>query len=63
MVFGEPRPILSRTLSMVGRSPARSRASAASSTSRGVMPRAGGPRRGGDEGDSGMYEIIQYIGI
>jgi len=36
---GEPLPILARTLSMVGRSPARSRESAAWLTSLWVMPR------------------------
>ena len=59
MVLGEPRPIFSRILSIVGRSPARNSASAASSTSRGLMPRAGEYRRGSVV-DSDMYEIIQH---
>ena len=49
MVLGEPLPILARIFSMVGRSPERSRESAAWLTSLWVMPRGGGPRalRGG----------------
>ena len=54
MVLGEPRPIFSRIFSMVGRWPNRRSASAASSTSRAVMPRETGPYRGGGVVDSGM---------
>jgi hypothetical protein len=45
MVLGEPLPILARTFSMVGRSPSRSRESAAWETSDWVMPRGGGRNR------------------
>ena len=44
MVLGEPRPNLARIFSMVGRSPARSRVSAAWQTSDCEMPRGGGPK-------------------
>jgi hypothetical protein len=48
MVLGEPVPSFSRILSMVGRWPSRSRASAARSTSLEVTPRVGGPKRFND---------------
>ena len=61
MVLGEPRPILPRTLSMVGRSPARSSESAAWLTSLWVMPRGGGPSGLGCEIGSSMCRIIQHM--
>ena len=54
MVLGEPLPILARTLSIVGRSPARNNESAAWLTSDWVMPRGGGPRGLRSEVDSSM---------
>jgi hypothetical protein len=44
---------------MVGRSPERSRESAARSTSPAVTPREAGPKRRGGVVTSDMYEIIQ----
>ena len=52
MVLGEPLPIFARTLSMVGRSPARNKASAAWLTSLWVMPRGGWPKDIRGEGSS-----------
>ena len=54
MVFGEPVPSFSRTFSMVGRWPVRSRASAARSTSPAETPLEGGPNRLGALVGSGM---------
>lgn len=55
MVLGEPLPIFARTLSMVGRSPARSRESAAWLTPLWVTPRGEGPIGFLSVAESSMY--------
>jgi hypothetical protein len=61
MVLGDPRPILARTLSIVGRSPERRSESAAWETSDCEMPRGGGPRGLVGVRDSIMGEIIHHM--